>query len=90
MHEVVLVMGSGGSGMAAVSLLLERSGVFQMTGKFEECQVGARVACPVTAETCRYTLVHLGCALLHPGCAVLHPGCALLHPGRTPLQRLHT
>eukprot|EP00959_Pyramimonas_sp_CCMP1952_P460596 9480158-Pyramimonas_sp.AAC.4 len=36
--DVVLVAGQGGTGSEAVALMLEKSGVFQMTGRFGRCE----------------------------------------------------
>eukprot|EP00976_Prorocentrum_cordatum_P061740 1176423-Prorocentrum_minimum.AAC.1 len=36
-HDIVLTVAQEGTGSGAVSLMLEMSGVFQMTGEFENC-----------------------------------------------------
>jgi len=36
-HDVVLLAGQGGTGSEALALFLDKSGVFQMTGRLGRC-----------------------------------------------------
>ena len=37
-EDLVLLTGQGGTGSEAVALFLDKSGVFQMTGRFGRCE----------------------------------------------------